>query len=96
MAFFEAYGAVCGDNGVPFLDGILNSKGMFGKREDPELRACAAIALGRVGTKKAQESLQRASDEKEVVVRSAVSRALRQGLHDVGQTARVTMTITLP
>ena len=78
-AFFEAFGAMCGDGGVPFLDGILNGKGLFGAREDPELRACAAIALGRVGTKKAQESLQKAAGEKDVVVRNAVARALRQG-----------------
>jgi HEAT repeat protein len=79
MAFFEAYGGMCGDNGVPYLDGILNGKGMFGKREDPELRACAAMALGRVGTKTAQECLARAAGEKDVIVRNAVSRALRAG-----------------
>jgi hypothetical protein len=77
MAFFEAYGALCGDPGVQFLDGLLNSKSMLGKREDPEVRACAAIALGRIGTKKATEALQRAGAEKDVVVRNAVSRALR-------------------
>jgi hypothetical protein len=80
MAFFEAYGAMCGDNGVPYLDSILNGKGMFGKREDPELRACAAIALGRIGTKTAQECLQRSAGEKDVIVRNAVSRALRGGV----------------
>lgn len=79
MAFFEAFGAMCGDGGVTFLDGILNGRGLFGKREDAELRACAAIALGRVSTKRAQESLQKAAVEKDVVVRNAVNRALRQG-----------------
>jgi len=79
MAFFEAYGAMCGEGGVPFLDGILNGKSMFGKREEPELRACAAIALGRIGTRKAQESLQRSVSEKDIVVRNAVSRAMRPG-----------------
>lgn len=79
MAFFEAFGAMCGDAGVQFLDGILNAKGLFGRREDPELRACAAIALGRIGTKRAQDALQRAAAEKDVVVRNAVNRALRQG-----------------
>jgi HEAT repeats len=78
MAFFEAYGALCGEAGVPFLDGILNPKGVFGKREDPELRACAAIALGRIATSSARESLQRAAGEKDVVVRNAVLRALRR------------------
>jgi hypothetical protein len=77
MAFFEAYGSMCGDAGVAFLDRILNGKGTFGKREDPELRACAAMALGRVGSKKALEALQRASGEKDIVVRNAISRALR-------------------
>jgi hypothetical protein len=80
MAFFEAYGAMCGDGGVQFLDTILNSKGLFGKREDPELRACAAIALGRIGTPRAKDSLQRAAGEKDVVVRNAVSRAMRAGV----------------
>ena len=77
MAYFEAYGAMCGDGGVTFLDNLLNGKGMFGKREDSELRACAAIALGRVGTRRAQESLRKAADEKDIVVRNAVTRALR-------------------
>ena len=49
MAVFEAYGALCGDAGVALLDAMLNGKSMFGKREDSELRACAAIALGRIG-----------------------------------------------
>ena len=79
MAFFEAFGSMCGDGGVAYLDGILNGKGLFGRREDAELRACAAIALGRVGTKRAHEALQKASSEKDVVVRNAVNRALRQG-----------------
>ena len=79
MAFFEGYGAICGDAGVPPLDAILNSKGFLGRREDPEIRACAAVALGKIGTAKATEALRKAAAEKEVVVRSAVTRALRGG-----------------
>ena len=79
MAFFEAYGALCGDNGVAYLDGILNAKSMFGKREDSELRACAAMALGRINSAKARESLQKSASEKDVVVRNAVNRAMRGG-----------------
>ena len=79
MAVFEAYGALCGDGGVPLLDTILNGKGFLGRREDPEMRACAAMALGRVNTDLAHESLRRASAEKEVLVRNAVNRALRGG-----------------
>ncbi len=77
MAFFEAYGALCGDGGVAHLDAILNGKSLLGRREDSEMRACAAIALGRVNSPKAQEALRKASVEKDVVVRNAVNRALR-------------------
>ncbi|MEO8562825.1 MAG: HEAT repeat domain-containing protein [bacterium] len=80
MAAFEAYGGLCGDDGVSTLDAMLNGKSMFGRREDSELRACAAVALGRVNTKGAQDSLRRASSEKDVVVRNAVNRALRGGM----------------
>jgi hypothetical protein len=77
MAFFEAYGLLCGDGGVPLLDGILHAKGFMGKRDDSELRACAAMALGKVNTPKALESLNKAVGEKDVIVRNAVSRAIR-------------------
>ena len=77
MAFFEAYGALAGDGGVELCDGILNGKGFLGRREEPEIRACAAVALGRIGTARALESLRKASGEKDVVVRNAVTRALR-------------------
>jgi hypothetical protein len=77
MAMFEAYGGLCGDEGVAALDAMLNGKSLFGRREDSELRACAAVALGRVGTARAQDVLRRASSEKDVIVRNAVNRALR-------------------
>ena len=78
MAVFEAYGGLCGDEGVAALDGMLNGKSLF-RREDPELRACAAVALGRVNSTRAHEALRRASAEKDVIVRNAVNRALRGG-----------------
>jgi hypothetical protein len=77
MAFFEGYGALCGEGGIAQLDSMLNGKGFLGRREDPEIRACAAIALGRVGTPNAIEALRKASAEKDIVVRNAVNRALR-------------------
>jgi HEAT repeat protein len=79
MAVFEAYGTLCGDGGVSYLDGMLNGKTMFGRREDAEMRACAAIGLGRVKSPSAVAALQKAALEKDVVVRNAVSRALRGG-----------------
>ena len=77
MAFFEGYGSLCGNGGVAYLDSVLNGKGLLGRREDAELRACAAIALGRIGTGESVAALQKASGEKDVVVRNAVNRALR-------------------
>jgi HEAT repeat protein len=77
MSFFESYGALCGDDGVEYLDALLNGKGFLGRREDAEVRACAAFALGRVATVRSLECLRKASGEKDVVVRNAVNRALR-------------------
>jgi hypothetical protein len=77
MAFFEAYGLLCGDAGVTLLDGLLNAKGFMGKKDDSEIRACAAMALGKINTAKAADSLNRAAGEKDVIVRNAVSRAIR-------------------
>ncbi|MFL5487478.1 MAG: HEAT repeat domain-containing protein [Gemmatimonadaceae bacterium] len=77
MAFFEAYGLLSGDAGVALLDGLLNSKGFMGKKDDSEIRACAAMALGKINTPKAADSLNRAAGEKDVIVRNAVSKAIR-------------------
>jgi hypothetical protein len=80
VGLFELYGAICGDAGVPYLDELLNSRGgLFGRKEHPDIRACAAIALGKVGTPLSLGALQRALGEKDVIVRSAVSRALKGG-----------------
>lgn len=77
MAFFETFGALSGDNGVDLLSDILNTRRLLGGREDGELRACAAMALGKIGTDSAMGALQKALADKDVVVRNAVSRAVR-------------------
>jgi HEAT repeat protein len=77
MAFFEAFGALCGDGGVALLDSVLNGKSLLGRRDEADVRACAAMALGRVGTPSALEALQRASGDKEALVRNAVAKAVR-------------------
>ncbi len=77
VAFFEAYGTVAGDRAVGMLDKLLNSKGFLGKREPSEIRAAAALGLGKVGSPAAAASLKRAGQEEDAVVRSAVNRAMR-------------------
>jgi HEAT repeat protein len=78
MAFFEAYGSIAGAAGLKPLSGILLSRGLFKLKEPSEVRACAAIALGKIRTVEARETLQRAAEDKDLVVRNAVSRALRE------------------
>ena len=78
MAFFEAYGSIAGANALKPLSALLLERGLLRMKEPPETRACAAIALGRLKTAAAREVLQRAQDDKELVVRNAVNRALRE------------------
>jgi HEAT repeat protein len=79
MVFFEAFGALVGAKGIPTLEKMLVAKGLLGKKEDPETRACAAMALGKVRTSEARAVLERAAQDKEPLVRNAVTRALREG-----------------
>ncbi len=79
MAFFEAYGALAGAAGVSALEKILVPKGgLLARKEDPERRACAAMALGKTRAPAARDALQKVTQDKEALVRNAVSRALRE------------------
>lgn len=79
IAFFEAYGAVAGPDAIELMDRLLNGKGFLGRKESPEIRACAALALGKVGTPGAVSALQDASADPDPVIRNAVSKALKGG-----------------
>ncbi|HSR42041.1 MAG TPA: HEAT repeat domain-containing protein, partial [Longimicrobiales bacterium] len=77
IAFFESYGLLGGDDAVDLLDRFLNGRGFLGRRENAELRACAALGLGKVNSPLARSALQAGLNEEDPVVRSAVNRALR-------------------
>jgi len=47
-------------------------------KETPETRACAAMALGKIRTPEARALLEEAATDKDLVVRNAVNRALRE------------------
>jgi HEAT repeat protein len=78
MAFFEAYGSIAGANALKPLSALLLERGLLRMKEPPETRACAAMALGRLKIPEAREVLQRAAEDKDLVVRNAVNRALRE------------------
>lgn len=78
MAFFEAYGSIAGSAGLKPMSGLLLPRGLLKLKEPPETRACAAIAVGRIHSPEARELLQQVADDKDLVVRNAVSRALRE------------------
>ncbi|HXO84223.1 MAG TPA: HEAT repeat domain-containing protein, partial [Gemmatimonadales bacterium] len=79
MTFFEAYGSLAGAAGIPALEKMLVPKGgLLGRKEDPETRACAAMALGKIRTPAARDVLQKVTQDKEALVRNAVNRALRE------------------
>lgn len=78
MAYFEAYGALAGSAGIAAMERLLLPRGLLSRRVDAETRACAAMALGKIRNPEARAVLERASQEKDALVRNAVSRALRE------------------
>jgi len=76
-AFFETYGVLSGEGAVPHLGRILNPRGILRRKDDSETRACAAMALGKIGAPAAAE-LQKAEADKDRLVRNAVAQALRE------------------
>lgn len=78
VAVFEAYGMIAEGDGVALLDTLLNKKGLLGKKESSEIRAAAALGLGQIPEAAARESLERATQDEDPIVRSNVNRALRQ------------------
>jgi HEAT repeat protein len=77
IAFFEAYGGLAGADGVPLLERILNGRSWIGRRESADIRACAALGLGKVRHPAAEKALNAAAADPDPVVRSAVGRALK-------------------
>ena len=81
MAFFEAFGTVATADNIDMLDRMLNGKKLF-SRPSPELRACAALALGKINAPAARTALERAADDAQPIVRNAVLKALRRDRGD--------------
>jgi HEAT repeat protein len=76
-ALLEAYGVLAGPPGVEVLALMLLPRGFMRRKEDAQVRACAAMGLGKIGTPKAAAVLRRVAGDKDALVRNAVNQALR-------------------
>ncbi len=76
-AFLEAYGVLAGPLGIDILSEMLLPKGFMKRKEDSQIRACAATGLGKIGTPTATAVLEQAANDKDPLVRNAVNQALR-------------------
>ncbi|MGH7560094.1 MAG: HEAT repeat domain-containing protein [Gemmatimonadales bacterium] len=76
--FFEAYAAIAGPPALVALADILEPRGLFRRRETAETRTCATYAIARLGTAEARTVLERMQQDKELSVRNAAIRALRE------------------
>jgi hypothetical protein len=80
MVFFEAYGLLSGPEAIKHLKPMLAVGGGFmRKKQDPAIRACAAMALGKIRAPEARTALEEAATaEKDPLVRNAITKALRE------------------
>jgi hypothetical protein len=79
LTWFDAYARLGGQQAVSWLDEVLNARHLFRPRHEPDLRACAARALGQISGDEAQQALARAQGDRDPKVRRVVQRHLRQG-----------------
>jgi len=76
--FFEAYATLGGPEVLPMLADILEPRRLFRRRESTETRTCAAYAIARLQTPEARAVLERIVMDKDLPVRNAAARALRE------------------
>ncbi|HEX5004550.1 MAG TPA: HEAT repeat domain-containing protein [Gemmatimonadales bacterium] len=76
-AFFEAYGAMAGPGGLGALRDLLVRRGFFRRKQSADVRMCAALGLGKIGTPDARAVLESVAEDGDRQVRNAVTAALR-------------------
>ncbi|MEZ4412503.1 MAG: HEAT repeat domain-containing protein [Gemmatimonadales bacterium] len=76
-AFFEAYGAIAGAGGLATLRDLIVRRGFFRRKQSADVRMCAALGLGKIGTPEARAVLESVAEDNDRQVRNAVTAALR-------------------
>ncbi|HEX7024678.1 MAG TPA: HEAT repeat domain-containing protein [Gemmatimonadales bacterium] len=76
--FFEAYAIMAGPAALPVLSEMLEPKRLFRRRANSETRTCAAYAIARLQSTDARAVLERIQEDKDLPVRNAAIRALRE------------------
>jgi hypothetical protein len=76
-AFFEAYGAIAGAAGLATLRDLLVRRGLFRRKRSADVRMCAALGLGKIGTAEARAVLTSVAEDRDRQVKNAVTAALR-------------------
>lgn len=76
--YFEAYAILGGPSALAALAQILEPRGLLRRKESTETRTCAAYAIARLQTAEARAVLERMQLDKELPVRNAATRALRE------------------
>ena len=76
--FFEAFATLGGPDVLPTLAEILEPRKLFRRRESSETRTCAAYAIARLQTPEARAVLERIALDKDLPVRNAAIRSLRE------------------
>ena len=78
-AFFEAYGAIVGPGGLAVLRDLLVRRGFFHRKQSAEVRMCAALGLGKIGSPEARAVLETVAEDGDRQVRNAVTRGTPGG-----------------
>ncbi len=76
-AFFETYGAIAGPGGLAVLRDLIVRRGFFRRKQSADVRMCAALGLGKIGSPDARAVLESVAEDNDRQVRNAVAAALR-------------------
>jgi HEAT repeat protein len=77
-AVFEAYATVGGPATLQLLRALLQPRGVFRRRLDPDTRTCAVYAVGRIRSPEARALLEDLTGDRDLPVRHAAQSLLRE------------------